>query len=391
MPQNILFTTYHFCSKYSVQTVRPMLRLFLSIILVLLYLSFVGSYTFTYAQQSALQQPDKATQEIKRLESIWADWFSKEKSIEVEGYRFIGVASHINGKLSRDNVLKIINKGLIPLVSKTSGEISFDALDSTTNQIFQKSKSQVGQPYGNWRKFTFLEHSGAVRLDEDFTGRVFTAIRSDGIEVQYGSGSSQASFYGTHSGLRIPKNKTFLFKGHVPNTGLQHWLLDKSDPQKSHLHMFEFPKTKTGRSILCDYNSTNGFVHYFAMKMTKDNFFTERFQNQNAEASSKIPFPRFFAEINYTRPKDGSLAKPFMVSIYVINHIVINGDYEPDRFKLRVPKGVNVVKFSQGMNHLPPSRGGSRPQMEKTTSVVEDVAAFSQRAEFGSRKKPARK
>ncbi len=384
-------TKCNYFFEYFIQVVHRRLRLFLSIILMFLYLSFVGSCTFTYAQQTTPQQSDKASQEIKRLESIWAEWFSKMESIEVEGYRFIGGASHKNEKLSRDNLLNIINQGIIPLVSKTSGDISFDALDSVTNQVFCKTKSQIGQPYGNWRKFTFLEHSGAVRLDEDISGRVFTALRSDGIEVQYGSGLSQASVYGTYSGLRIPKIKTFLFKGHVPNTGTQHWLLDKSDPNKSQLHMFEFPKTKTGRSILCDYNSTNGLVHYLAMKMTKSNFITERFQNQNAETPSEIPFPRFFAEIKYTRPKDGSLAKPFLVSIYVINRIVINGDYEPDRFKLRVPAGINVVKFSQGRNHLPPSRGGSRPQMEKTTTVVEDVAAFSQRAEFGRRKKPARK
>lgn len=329
----------------------------------------------------AKKSAENADEEVARLQKIWHGWSNTVKSMEVEGFEFLTEFGE-TGR-SREAVRQLIFETILPNIEP--GVTTLDELKSVTAPMYSdQPSSDDSRPFGAWRPFTLVEDADAVRVDEEIDGRQMVTVRKDGREQQYTEGSKQASLFTKHTGLRIPRIKTFLPNHTLSNAKNLEWKLESTASDET--QRLELVNAD-GRGIIFEYDGPTGFVRDHAMLLSKDTYYSERIQSHPIATPSGVTVPQIVVDLHFSQtPDDGSVVR--WIELYVINQLELNQPVAPERFQISVPAGTRIVRFEGGDNHVPPSQGGSRPQITTVDRPVPDVLAVpvtTRKADAGSK------
>jgi hypothetical protein len=320
------------------------------------------------ADDPASAQP---AEEVARLQKLWANWKLKASSIDVVGFEFIGVVGADQSKLSRRELIALIQETL-PTTVKQTAKVDLATLAAATDAMFPPPpKGIVGAAtFGRWSEFSMLREASNVRFDQVIAGRMRTTVRRGPIEQSFSRGSRQASVFTKNGGLRIPDMDTFIYGPKLPSASIV-WRIQTTEPTKPRL----IAEGDRGKANLLDYDAQSGFIEYHGLRLTEKQFHKERFQSSAVLTPDGIPIPRVVSEFEYNR----RLELPDHICIYVLTTVEVGDHFEDSEFNLNVPAGTNVILFNGAPGeHLP----GERPAMKTTTKAVDDAEQFTHSEEF---------
>lgn len=294
---------------------------------------------------------------LSKVSAIWNQWDASVKSLEIEGYKFIGSFRSPENKFTRQGLEGLVYGKLIPLVEKTP-VIGVSGLRELTLPLFRENSDRhdLKQPLGSWRPFTFVEDSGRIRVDDVLLGDLMTTIRKDGEEQQYLEGVRQAELHPAQTSYLVEDRNRFLYR--PPN----HWL------------------AKPGRSAV-DVDSQTGFVARFTILQPEGQFAFERIQSLPLTVMQDVPVPQLIVEARYFPGTDTIK----LLTIYVINQVHLNREIDHSRFKLAVPAGTTIVDRSSIDEEKNARFGRPRHRLEVVRDAVSDVDSYAERPDFGRR------
>lgn len=309
-----------------------------------------------------------ADEEVARLQRTWQGWSNTVKSMEVEGFEFLTEFGE-TGR-SREAVRQLIFETIFPNIEP--GVTTLDELKSLTAPMFSdQPSSDDSRPFGAWRPFTLVEDADAVRVDEEINGLRMVTIRKDGREQQYREGAKQASLFTKHTGLRIPRIKTFLPNHTLSKANKLKWKLQSTASDET--QRLELANDD-GRGIIFEYDDSTGFVRDHAVLLSKDTYYRERIQSHPIATPSGVMVPQIVVDLHFSQTPDGGSVVRW-IKLHLINQLELNQPVAPERFQISVPAGTRIVRFAGGDDHVPPSQGGTRPQITKVDRPVRDVLA----------------
>ncbi|MFV0446015.1 MAG: hypothetical protein ACK5Q5_20760 [Planctomycetaceae bacterium] len=326
---------------------------------------------------------EELEREFLKVHDTWASWEDKISSIRVAGFEFFGVCDEATIETSSEFVRKMVESSLVPLVQK--GPPTLDELRSVTLPLFVEGRdpSQPERPRGRWRTFTLVRDGGKVSKESEIAGVRKAAVRTPDGEQWYSGTDSRGSTFPTPTGLILEDVGDFVYR---PSEGLPYDQDGKPSQEKLRT---KFNVTHEGAQhtrvassySAVEFDSLDGFVHEHRWSIPPIQKFSQRYQYLPVVTDAGIPVARVFTKMHFKK----ATGDPPPVSafyVFVVNEIEINPVIDPQQFELAVPAGTAVQKYAATVR----TRDTPAPEIEIASKDVTDLAAFTNRADFGQQK-----
>jgi hypothetical protein len=322
--------------------------------------------------------------EKTRMERKWDESRKLVDTLEVSGFKFSGSFRSANFAPERDEFVDFVKHKLFPHVRNQQSRPTIEELELLTDQYFARSPRPHGYegPSGIWRSFKFASEDQSVRSDEAFKAGDITVIRQENGELESRNGSfiNQASVRPQPSIRSMDDVEHFLFTPFSSSPVNTAWWIDRSIRDDSLLLRGE----KNNESIEVRFNSSEGFL-LDCRRFVQDVIRFERLHDYPisvASGADDILFPHCIVECRYAVSRNKSSSWLKIVTVDLIDSIVVNRNLAPDRFKLAIPAGTNIVRFDEGTGL---GAGKREPPSEVASEPISDLAAFVRDPKFGQR------
>lgn len=345
---------------------------------VSLWILLLLSPSWAEESATAAQGLDRS---INHWSQVWKSWGAHTSTTEVEYFGYNAIQSTSHEVVSKSEIHELIER-IRQLVESTDSPELVD-LESLTQISFPVDKD--GKSNGRWGAGHLIQSLDKVRADLSQRsplreGEIYdpvnfetlhrTIARVDGKEVEYVDSNKQISVFDSYSNTQIRSTRHFvLTPAHLDD--YSRW---ETDIPFEGQFRFSGESPEVG-TIELDIDDNTGFVH--RMKHVAGPFSEEIFQFLPVLQESGIPVARVIAIVS------GKHDAPQNIEVSVVRAIRLGAAIPDERFHVEVPESVLVVKFPEFGAHIPPTRGGARPRMERAESLQPNAVKLSQEHNFG--------
>jgi hypothetical protein len=335
----------------------------------------IGVALITLGASLAIGQDatNPAEAEVDRLRGVWEGWSKSVHSMGASGFQFFGVCEEGTEPVSREDVLELVSKKVIPLV--TDDFPTLEELRTMAQPPFpeRKDKADPTKPHGAWRRYRFVQDGDLRRRDYEQFGDQFTVVTSSDGEQQYRSAMRLAELYLAPTGIRVATISDILYGSLLPQRTkafTPEWKLEVLDGPRRQLR---------ANAVDLEYDTESGFVYHHYVQLPPIQLFQERFQFLPVKSPQGISTPRIIVELVYRR-SEGNPPPLSCFYIVVLDTFRLNPELAPKEFEIAVPAGTTVVW--QAQPDIPvPLRKRFLPT-RTTTVAVPNVKAFGMEAAF---------